>query len=198
MGRSCGARRRMPALRFLRREGPGALHLPRGGSGICVRPHRYAWARWLTVSLGLDELGLHERDMPLCVKVCGMDRPRQHASVRSARSQAAVRNAAPIRGEGPIRLSQYQPTKFTLVQLRVTVRRTRGRFGLSAGYQSHSLELRHFNSHNISRGRCGTRRSHLSARGCAWVRGPSRDLSMRNGPTKTFDVAHQFHLSRLT
>jgi hypothetical protein len=48
-----------------------------------------------------DELGLHERDMPLCVKVCGMDRPRQHASVRSAQSQAAVRNAAPIRGEGP-------------------------------------------------------------------------------------------------
>jgi hypothetical protein len=40
--------------------------------------------------------------------------------------------------------------------------------------------------------------SHLSRRGCACVRGPSRDLSMRNGPTKTFDVAHQFHFSRLT
>jgi hypothetical protein len=53
-----------------------ASHIYRGGSGICVRPHRYA--------LGPDELGLHECDMPLCVKVCGMDRPRQHASVRSA------------------------------------------------------------------------------------------------------------------
>lgn len=71
------------------------LYIYRGGSGICVRPRRYALARWLTVPLGLDELGLHERDMPLCVKVCGMDRQRQHASVRSARSQAAVRNAAP-------------------------------------------------------------------------------------------------------
>jgi hypothetical protein len=88
-------------------DGYGLLHLPRG-SGICVRPHRYALARWLTVPLGLDELGLHERDMPLCVKVCGMDRPRQHASVRSVRSQAAVRNAAPIRGDGPRSwLSQY-------------------------------------------------------------------------------------------
>ena len=28
--------------------------------------------------------------------------------------------------------------------------------------------------------------------------GSSCDLSMRNGPMKTFDVAHQFHLSRLT
>lgn len=34
------------------------------------------------------------------------------------------------------RLSQYQPIKFTLVQLRVAVGRMRGRFGLSAGYQS--------------------------------------------------------------
>jgi hypothetical protein len=37
-------------------KGPGP-YVYRGGSGICVRPHRYAWARWLTVSLGLDELG---------------------------------------------------------------------------------------------------------------------------------------------
>jgi hypothetical protein len=75
---------------------------------------------------------------------------------------------------------------------------TRGRFGLSAGYQSHSLELRHLNSHNISRSRRGTRTSYLSARGRAWARGSSRDFSMPNGPTKTFDIAHQFHFSRLT
>jgi hypothetical protein len=99
-------------------KGPGP-YIYRGDSGICVRPRIYPWARWLTVSLGLDELGLHERDMPLCVKVCGMDRPRQHASVRSARSQAAVRNAAPIRGEGPRSwLSQYQPTRYVLAQLK--------------------------------------------------------------------------------
>ena len=40
----------------------------RGGTGICVRPHRYALARRLSVPLGPDELGLHECDMPLCVK----------------------------------------------------------------------------------------------------------------------------------
>jgi hypothetical protein len=95
-------------------------------------------------------------------------------------------------------LSHYQPTKFAMMQLKGTVGITRGRFGLSAGYQSHSLELRHLNLHNTSRVKRGTRTSHLSARGCAWVRGPSRDLSMRNGPTKTFDVARQFHFSRLT
>ncbi len=84
-----------------------------------MRPPRYALARWLTVPLGLDELGRHERDMPLCVKVCGMDRPRQHASVRSARSQAAVHNAAPIRGEGPSSwLSQYQPIRRPFSQLK--------------------------------------------------------------------------------
>lgn len=74
----------MPALRFLRREGPGALHLPRGQRNLRAAAHRYALARWLTVPLGPDELGLHECDMPLCVKVWGMDRPRQDASVRSA------------------------------------------------------------------------------------------------------------------
>jgi hypothetical protein len=84
------------------------------------------------------------------------------------------------------------------MQFKATLGTPRGRFALSAGYQSHSLGLRHFNSHNISRDRRGTRTSHLRARGCAWVKGPSRGLSMRNGPTKIFDVAHQFHFSRLT
>lgn len=42
----------------------------RGGCGICVRPHRYALARWLTMPLGPVELGLHECDRPLCVEVC--------------------------------------------------------------------------------------------------------------------------------
>src|SRR5271156_4891366 len=36
----------------------------RGGSGICVRPHRYALARTLATPLAADEFGLHECDMP--------------------------------------------------------------------------------------------------------------------------------------
>jgi hypothetical protein len=55
----------------------------RGGAGICVRPHRYALARWLAVPLGPDELGLHECDVPLCVKVCDPGAVRQHVVVGS-------------------------------------------------------------------------------------------------------------------
>jgi hypothetical protein len=50
----------------------------RGGTGICVRPNRYALARSLGVPLEPDELALHECDHPLCVKVCAADAPRQH------------------------------------------------------------------------------------------------------------------------
>jgi hypothetical protein len=113
-----------------------------------------------------------------------------HAGALDAQQKASTRwrsatqpGAAVEKGSPAVSLPA---DKISLVQLKVTVGRTRGRFGLSAGYQSHSLELRHLNSHNISRGRRGTRTSHLSARGFAWVRGPTRDLSMRNGPTKTF------------
>ncbi len=53
----------------------------RGSSGICVRPHRYALARTLAAPLGADEFGLHECDMPLCVKVCGADAPRRHVVI---------------------------------------------------------------------------------------------------------------------
>jgi hypothetical protein len=49
-----------------------------GGTGICVRPNRYALARSLGVPLEPDELALHECDHPLCVKVCAADAPRQH------------------------------------------------------------------------------------------------------------------------
>jgi hypothetical protein len=121
-------------------DGYGRFYIYRGGSGICVRPHRYALARTLAAPLGADEFGLHERDMPLCVKFCGMDRPRQHASVRSARSQAAARNAAPIRGEGPSSwLSQYQPTRCTFAQLKAGFGEPRARFGLCTGYRRREL-----------------------------------------------------------
>jgi hypothetical protein len=53
----------------------------RGGKGICVRPHRYALARRLGVLLQPDELGLHECDSPLCVKVCRPEAPRQHVVI---------------------------------------------------------------------------------------------------------------------
>ncbi|WP_231108100.1 hypothetical protein [Mycobacterium avium] len=64
-------------------DGYGRFFIYRGGTGICVRPHRYALARWLTVPLGPDELGLHECDMPLCVKVCAPGAVRQHVVVGS-------------------------------------------------------------------------------------------------------------------
>jgi len=43
-----------------------------------VRPNRYALARSLGVPLQPDKLALHECDIPLCVKVCAPDAPRQH------------------------------------------------------------------------------------------------------------------------
>ncbi len=45
-------------------DGYGRFFIYRGGSGICVRPHRYALARTLAFPLGADEFGLHECDMP--------------------------------------------------------------------------------------------------------------------------------------
>ena len=62
-------------------DGYGRFFIYRGGSGICVRPHRYALARTLAAPLGADEFGLHECDMPLCVKVCGADAPRRHVVI---------------------------------------------------------------------------------------------------------------------
>jgi hypothetical protein len=74
-------------LRFFRRavgkDGYGRFFIYRGGTGICVRPHRYALARSIAVPLGSDELGLHECDMPLCVKVCAPGAMRQHVVVGS-------------------------------------------------------------------------------------------------------------------
>jgi hypothetical protein len=62
-------------------DGYGRFFIYRGGSGICVRPHRYALARALGSPLASDEFGLHECDMPLCVKVCGADAPRRHVVI---------------------------------------------------------------------------------------------------------------------
>jgi len=56
----------------------GRFFIYRGGTGICVRPNRYAFARWLGVPLEPDQLALHECDHLLCVKVCAADAPRQH------------------------------------------------------------------------------------------------------------------------
>jgi hypothetical protein len=62
-------------------HGCGRFYVSRAGSGICVRPHRYALARWLTVPLGPADVGLPEFDMPLCVKVCGADAPRRYVVI---------------------------------------------------------------------------------------------------------------------
>jgi hypothetical protein len=61
------------------KDGYGRFFIYR--AGICVRPHRYALARWLAVPLGPDELGLHECDKPLCVKVCDPGAVRQQVVV---------------------------------------------------------------------------------------------------------------------
>nr|VTP03813.1 hypothetical protein BIN_B_05271 [Mycobacterium riyadhense] len=63
------------------KDGYGRFFIYRGGRGICVRPNRYALARWLGVLLQPDELGLHECDHPLCVKVCAPDALFQHVVV---------------------------------------------------------------------------------------------------------------------
>jgi hypothetical protein len=42
------------------KDGYGSLFIYRGGTGICVRPNRYALARWLGVPLEPDQLALHE------------------------------------------------------------------------------------------------------------------------------------------
>lgn len=62
-------------------DGYGRFFIYRGGVGVCVRAHRYALARTLSSPLGADEYGLHECDMPLCVKVVGAAVPRQHVVI---------------------------------------------------------------------------------------------------------------------
>lgn len=49
-------------------DGYGRFYLTRQGMGLCVRPHRYA----LALARGVIEagvLGLHQCDLPVCVKV---------------------------------------------------------------------------------------------------------------------------------
>jgi len=58
-----------------------------------VRSHRYALARTLAVPLGADEFGLHECDMPLCVKVCGADAPRRHVVIGDQGREHAAHGA---------------------------------------------------------------------------------------------------------
>ena len=214
MGRSRGTRCRMPAVRLVRVKGPDPDDCdfsPAQSGKDGYGPISTAGAA--EFAYGRAPLGIG----PLADGAIGAGRARaarvRHAAVREglrhgSRQDASVRSAvnrgcrsatSPVVAAEIASLAVSVPAdQICLAQLKVTVGRTRGRFGLSAGYQTHSLNLRHLNLHNISRDRCGTRTSQMSARGCAWVRGPTLDLSMRNGPTKTFDDAHQFHFSRLT
>ncbi|ORJ52739.1 hypothetical protein MJO58_27880 (plasmid) [Mycobacterium lentiflavum] len=81
------------------KDGYGRFFIYRRGKGICVRPHRYALARRLGVLLQPDELGLHECDSPLCVKVCAAEAPRQHVVV-GTQSENMRRMARMRRGGG--------------------------------------------------------------------------------------------------
>lgn len=80
------------------KDGNERFFIYRGDAGICVRPHRYALARWHAVPLGVDELGLHECDMPLWVKVCDRGAVRQHVVVGSQGDN--MRRVARIRRGG--------------------------------------------------------------------------------------------------
>ena len=61
-------------------DGYGQLYLTREGSGVCVRPHRYALAIVSGV-VAAGVLGLHECDNPVCVKISA----RQNPSARRVR-----------------------------------------------------------------------------------------------------------------
>lgn len=81
------------------KDGYGRFFIYRGGKGICVRPNRYALARQLGRPLRPDELGLHECDSPLCVKVCAAEALRQHVVV-GTQSENMRRMARMRRGGG--------------------------------------------------------------------------------------------------
>jgi hypothetical protein len=80
------------------KDGYGRFYIYRGGTGICVRPNRYALARTLGAPLQPDELALHECDNPLCVKVCAPEAERQHVVSGSQREN--MRRMARMRRGG--------------------------------------------------------------------------------------------------
>lgn len=73
-------------------------YLTRAGSGLCVRPHRYALAVVSGV-VAAGALGLHECDNPVCVKVADATEPHQHV-VSGCQGDNMERLARMRRGDG--------------------------------------------------------------------------------------------------
>jgi hypothetical protein len=79
-------------------DGYGRFYLTREGSGLCVRPHRYALAIVSGV-VAAGVLGLHECDNPVCVRVAAATDPHQHV-VAGSQGDNMVRMARMRRGGG--------------------------------------------------------------------------------------------------
>ncbi|WP_228032089.1 hypothetical protein [Mycolicibacterium sp. P9-22] len=77
-------------------EGYGRFYLTREGSGLRVRPHRYALAIVSGV-VAAGVLGLHECDNPVCVKIAAATDPHQHV-VSGSQGDNMVRMARMRRG----------------------------------------------------------------------------------------------------
>lgn len=80
------------------KDGYGRFYLARAGTGVCVRPHRYALAIVSGV-VAAGVLGLHECDNPVCVKVADTTEPRQHV-VSGSQGDNMERMARMRRGGG--------------------------------------------------------------------------------------------------
>ncbi|AFM20480.1 MULTISPECIES: hypothetical protein [Mycolicibacterium] len=87
------------------KDGYGRFYLTRAGSGVCVRPHRYALAIVSGV-VAAGVLGLHECDNPVCVKVADATEPRQHV-VSGTQGDNMERMARMRRGGGRNKLRRF-------------------------------------------------------------------------------------------
>lgn len=86
-------------------DGYGRFYLTRAGSGLCVRPHRYALAIVSGV-VPAGVLGLHECDNPVCVKVADATEPHQHV-VSGSQGDNMERMARMRRGGGRYALRRF-------------------------------------------------------------------------------------------
>jgi hypothetical protein len=105
------------------KDGYGRYYIYRGGTGICVRPNRYALARALGVPLEPEQLALHECDHVLCVKVCAPGAWPQHV-VEGTQTQNMRRMARMRRGGGrsAIRGDGLRARRERSVELRAVLR----------------------------------------------------------------------------
>ena len=104
-------------------DGYGQPYIARQGRGICVRPNRYALARWTGQPLEAAVLALHECDVPLCVKVANLAARRLHVVAGTQRDNM-IRMAYTGRGGGRpvVRRDGLRARRARSVALREAVR----------------------------------------------------------------------------